>query len=356
MVAPFRGRIVSGRCLGEKAGMSMRTISIIAPCHNEEEVIGEFHRRLCAAMEGLEEKAQIVYVDDGSTDRTPLILKEICDRQPNVMVLRLSRCFGHQMALTAGIDQAKGDAVVIIDADLQDPPEVIHALVAKWRDGVQVVYAQRSSREGETRFKLATAHAFYWLINRVSDVHIPSNVGDFRLMDRVVVDALRAMPEQHRLLRAMISWLGYRQDVVPYRRDRRHAGVTKYPLRKMVRLALDGLVSSSAVPLRLVSIVGLGTFLSSILAVIGAMVWWASTGHWLPEPLSVFLIGLVFTGLQLFCFGVIGEYIGRIYGEVKRRPLYLIGETLGRGEPGRSAPSGAASLDAPCALNTTERV
>lgn len=356
VAVPFRCRIVSSRCLGGKAGMSMRTISIIAPCHNEEEVIGEFHRRLCAALEGLEEDAQILYVDDGSTDRTPLILKEISDRQPNVTVLRLSRCFGHQMALTAGIDHAKGDAVVIIDADLQDPPEVIHALVAKWRLGAQVVYAQRSSREGETRFKLATAQAFYWLINRVSDVHIPSNVGDFRLMDRVVVDALRAMPEQHRLLRAMISWLGYRQDVVSYRRDRRYAGVTKYPLRKMVRLALDGLVSSSAVPLRLVSIVGLGTFLLSILAVIAAVIWWVSTGRWLPEPLSVLLIGLVFTGLQLFCFGVMGEYIGRIYGEVKRRPLYLIGETLGCGEPGRSVPSAMEPADAASILTTTERV
>ncbi len=315
--------------------MSMRTITVIAPCHNEEEVIAEFHRRLCAAMDGLEEDCQILYIDDGSTDRTPAILKAICDRQPNVAVLRLSRCFGHQMALTAGIDHATGDAVVIIDADLQDPPEVIHALAAKWRAGAQVVYAQRASREGETRFKLVTAELFYWLINKVSDVPIPSNVGDFRLMDRTVVDALRAMPEQHRLLRAMISWIGYRQDVVPYHRDRRHAGVTKYPLRKMVRLALDGLVSSSAVPLRLVSIVGLGTFLSAILGVLAALVWWASTGRWLPDPLSVFLIGLVFTGLQLFCFGVMGEYIGRIYGEVKRRPLYLIGERLGRGEPGR---------------------
>lgn len=319
--------------------MSMRTITVIAPCHNEEEVIGAFHARLSAALEGLVENSQILYVDDGSVDRTPLILKEICDRQSNVAVLRLSRCFGHQMALTAGIDRAVGDAVVIIDADLQDPPEVIHALVAKWRTGVQVVYAQRASREGETRFKLATAQIFYWLINRVSDVHIPSNVGDFRLMDRVVVDALRAMPEQHRLLRAMISWLGYRQDVVPYHRERRYAGVTKYPLRKMVRLALDGLVSSSAAPLRLVSIVGLGTFLSSILGIVVALVWWGVTGRGMPDPLSVFLIGLFFSGLQLFCFGVMGEYIGRIYGEVKRRPLYLIGETLGRGEPGRAVPT-----------------
>lgn len=332
--------------------MSKRTISVIAPCHNEEEVIAEFHRRLCEALEGMEEDSQILYIDDGSTDRTPLILKEICDRQANVTVLRLSRCFGHQMALTAGIDRAVGDAVVIIDSDLQDPPEVIHALAERWRAGVQVVYAQRSSRDGETVFKLWTARAFYWLLNRISEVHIPSNVGDFRLMDRAVVDALRAMPEQHRLLRAMISWLGFRQEMVPYRRDRRYAGVTKYSLTKMLRLALDGLVSSSAMPLRLVSVTGLVTLACGVLGGTAGLLWWLTTGRGLPDPLLVFLIGLFFTGLQLFCFGVMGEYIGRIYGEVKRRPLYLIGETLGRGEPGRSRPTpsaGAPSAGAPSA-------
>lgn len=320
--------------------MSRRTVSVIAPCHNEEEVIAEFHHRLCEALAGMAEDCQIIYVDDGSTDRTPHILKEICDREPNVTVLRLSRCFGHQLALTAGIDCAVGDAVVIIDADLQDPPVVILELAEKWRAGAQVVYAQRSSREGESWFKLATARLFYWFINSISDVHIPSNVGDFRLMDRVVVDALRAMPEQHRLLRSMISWLGFRQDSVLYRRNRRFAGVTKYPLRKMLRLALDGLASSSTVPLRFVSIIGLVTLLAAMLGVTSAAVWWASTGHGLSDPWATLLIGLFFSGLQLFCFGVMGEYIGRIYGEVKRRPLYLIGETLGRGDPGR--PGGGA--------------
>ncbi len=311
--------------------MNTRMLSVIAPCHNEEGVIAEFHRRLCAALEGIDEELELIYVDDGSTDRTPLILHEICKRDPRVAVLRLSRCFGHQMALTAGLDHVEGDAVVIIDADLQDPPETILPMLERWRHGAQVVYGQRLSREGEGRFKLVTAKAFYWLINAISDVHIPSNVGDFRLMDRTVVDVVRAMPEQHRLLRAMISWLGYRQEAVPYHRERRYAGVTKYPLRKMVRLALDGLVSSSAVPLRIVSIVGLVTLLSSILALFGALAWWLSTGRWVAEPLSVFLIGLLFSGLQLFCFGVMGEYIGRIYGEVKSRPLYLVGERLGKG-------------------------
>lgn len=336
--------------------MNTRMLSVIAPCHNEEGVIAEFHRRLCAALEGIDEELELIYVDDGSTDRTPLILHEICKRDPRVAVLRLSRCFGHQMALTAGLDHVEGDAVVIIDADLQDPPETILPMLERWRHGAQVVYGQRLSREGEGRFKLVTATAFYWLINAISDVHIPSNVGDFRLMDRTVVDVVRSMPEQHRLLRAMISWLGYRQEAVPYHRERRYAGVTKYPLRKMVRLALDGLVSSSAVPLRIVSIIGLVTLLSAILGMGGALAWWMSTGRWVSDPLSVFLIGLLFSGLQLFCFGVMGEYIGRIYGEVKSRPLYLVGERLGKGSEaaGRSRRASRHTANDPQTLAMTD--
>lgn len=310
--------------------MSTKKLSIVAPCHNEEEVIGEFHRRLRAALAGLEESVEIIYVDDGSRDRTPAILRDICAADPAVTAVRLSRNFGHQMALTAGIDRATGDALAIIDTDLQDPPEVIPAMVAAWRDGAQVVYGQRLTRDGETRFKLATAEMFYWLINRISETPVPANVGDFRLMDRVVVDALRAMPEQHRLLRGMISWLGFRQTMLPYHRDRRFAGVTKYPLRRMVRLALDGLVSASAMPLRLVSILGLTTFLLSLAGGLGALVWRAAGGEWASGPLATFLIGLFFCGLQLFCFGVMGEYVGRIYGEVKRRPLYVVAETIRR--------------------------
>lgn len=310
--------------------MSTKKLSIVAPCHNEEEVIGEFHRRLRAALAGLEESVEIIYVDDGSRDRTPAILREICAADPAVTTVRLSRNFGHQMALTAGIDRATGDALAIIDTDLQDPPEVIPAMVAAWRGGAQVVYGQRLTRDGETRFKLATAEMFYWLINRISETPVPANVGDFRLMDRVVVDALRAMPEQHRLLRGMISWLGFRQTMLPYHRDRRFAGVTKYPLSRMLRLALDGLVSASAMPLRLVSILGLTTFLLSLAGGIGAFAWRAASGEWVSGPLATFLIGLFFCGLQLFCFGVMGEYVGRIYGEVKRRPLYIVAETIRR--------------------------
>lgn len=312
--------------------MSTKKLSIVAPCHNEEEVIGEFHRRLRAALAGLEEAVEIIYVDDGSRDRTPAILRDICAADPTVTTLRLSRNFGHQMALTAGIDRATGDALAIIDTDLQDPPEVIPAMVAAWRDGAQVVYGQRLTRDGETRFKLATAEMFYWLINRISEAPVPSNVGDFRLMDRAVVNALRSMPEQHRLLRGMISWLGFRQVMLPYHRDRRFAGVTKYPLRRMVRLALDGLVSASAMPLRLVSILGLTVFLLSLLGGVGVLGWRIAAGEWVSGAAATFLIGLFFSGVQLFCFGVMGEYIGRIYGEVKRRPLYIVAETIGRSE------------------------
>ncbi len=317
--------------------MSTKKLSIVAPCHNEEEVIGEFHRRLRAALAELDETVEIIYVDDGSRDRTPAILRAIAADDPAVTVLRLSRNFGHQMALTAGIDRATGDALAIIATDRQDPPEVIPAMVAAWRDGAQVVYGQRLSRDGETRFKLATARMFYWLINRISETPVPANVGDFRLMDRIVVNALRSMPEQHRLLRGMISWLGFRQVMLPYNRDRRFAGVTKYPLRRMVRLALDGLVSASAMPLRLVSIVGLTTLLASLAGGLGALVWRAASGEWLSGGPAVFLIGLFFSGLQLFCFGVMGEYIARIYGEVKRRPLYIVAETLHQPETGDHA-------------------
>lgn len=228
------------------------------------------------------------------------------------------------MALTAGMDQASGDAVVIINSDLQDPPELIGEMVARWRAGVQVVYGKRLSREGESHFKLGTADLFYWLINIISDVYIPANAGDFRLMDRVVLDALKAMPECHRMLRAMVSWVGFRQEPLPYHRDARYAGTTKYSLRKMIALALDGLVNFSTLPLRLVSILSLVILVLATGFGIGAIVMWAVTGVWLSQTLTMLLVVALFSGTQLFCFGIMGEYVGRIYGEIKRRPLYLV--------------------------------
>jgi dolichol-phosphate mannosyltransferase len=328
--------------------MQRPLISVIAPCHNEEEVIAEFHDRLDKTLSSLPVRVEIIYVNDGSSDGTLEILKDICGRQDHVCVLSLSRCFGHQMALTAGLDHARGDAVVIIDSDLQDPPELIAAMVERWRHGAQVVYGKRRSRDGETHFKLRSAEAFYWLLNAISETYIPSNVGDFRLMDRAVVQALLAMPECHRMLRAMVSWVGFRQEPLFYQRDRRYAGVSKYSLAKMVRLALDGLLSVSTLPLRLVSILSLAVLGFSFLSGAIAAGRWLITGEWLPAGLSMLLTVSLFSGVQLFCFGVMGEYVARIYGEIKRRPLYFIAERHGQGAAGvpgaAEVPENAAAL------------
>jgi glycosyltransferase involved in cell wall biosynthesis len=241
-----------------------------------------------------------------------------------VRVVSLSRNFGHQVATTAGLDNASGDATVLIDADLQDPPEVILEMLAKWREGWDVVYGIRLGREGETAFKLWTAKLFYRIINRLSDVKIPSDTGDFRLMDRKVVDAMRAMPERDRFLRGMVSWVGFRQSSVSYRRAPRFAGSSKYPLRKMMHFATDGVLSFSVVPLRLAT--GLG-FFASFMAMMGAVFALLSrllTRQWVAGWASIFLAVLFIGGVQLICVGIIGEYVGRIYGESKRRPLYFV--------------------------------
>ncbi|HKN85561.1 MAG TPA: glycosyltransferase family 2 protein, partial [Nitrospiraceae bacterium] len=220
-----------------RAGLSESLISIVVPCFNEEAVINETHRRLTDTLTDLEGRYEIVYVDDGSRDRTLLILESIQATDETVRVLSFSRNFGHQMAVSAGIDHAQGDAVILIDADLQDPPELIRAMVEKWREGYDVVYGQRHSREGESYFKVATARLFYRFINRLSDVPIPLDTGDFRLMSRQVVNVLKRMPERDRFIRGMVSWVGFRQCALPYERARRYAGVSKYPLRKMVAFA-----------------------------------------------------------------------------------------------------------------------
>jgi dolichol-phosphate mannosyltransferase len=305
-------------------------LSVVVPCYNEEAVIAETNRRLSEtlrALDGLD--YEIVYVDDGSRDRTAELLAGLQARDPRVRVVRFSRNFGHQIAVTAGIAHAAGDAVVLIDADLQDPPEVIRDMVARWREGYHVAYGVRADREGETRFKLATAKAFYRLLNRLSDSPIPLDTGDFRLMDRVVVDALEAMPERDRFVRGMVSWVGFRQIAVPYRRAKRLAGESKYPLMKMLRFAVDGIASFSTVPLRLATYLG---FLSSALALCGvayALALRLLTSNWVPGWTAIFIATMFFGGVQLVSLGVVGEYVGRIYGEAKRRPLYLVQERLG---------------------------
>jgi dolichol-phosphate mannosyltransferase len=313
-------------------------ISVVVPCYNEDQVIVETNRQLVATLAALDATDfEIVYVDDGSSDATVDRLREIQAMDQRARVVRLSRNFGHQLAVSAGLEHAAGDAVVIIDADLQDPPEVIPEMVARWRDGYHVVYGMRTDRRGETAFKLWTAKLFYRFINRLSKVQIPLDVGDFRLLDREVVDVLLAMPERDRFLRGMVSWIGFRQVAVMYARAERRAGQSKYPLFKMLQFAADGVISFSLTPLRLALWVG---FLSIGLAFAGilyALVIRLYTNDWVRGWTSIFTAVLFIGGAQLVTLGIIGEYIGRIYAEVKRRPLYVVEERLGFGEAVRSA-------------------
>lgn len=331
-------------------------LSVVVPCKNEEQVLFETHRRLVDALSQISGLSfEIIYIDDGSGDSTPALLRELQRGDKRVRVVRLSRNFGHQVAITAGIDHASGDAVVVIDGDLQDPPEVIAEFVAQWRQGYDVAYAVRTERDGETAFKLWTAKLFYRLIGRLSETEIPPDTGDFRLMDRKVVDALLAMPERDRFIRGMVSWLGFSQVPVPYRRAPRMAGETKFSLWKMVRFATDGIVSFSIVPLRLATYLG---FAVSGIAVIGILVALYSrlfAKDWVQGWASIVIAVLFLGGVQLICLGIIGEYVGRIYGEVKSRPLYFVRERLGFGAKIQSRESGAAAPEAYAERGGTER-
>lgn len=312
------------------------TVSVVVPCYNEEPVIDETHHRLTDTLSSLGCSYEIVYVDDGSRDGTLLKLRSIQAQDDTVRVLSFSRNFGHQIAVSAGIDHAQGEAIVLIDADLQDPPELIQAMLEKWREGYDVVYGQRHSREGETYFKVATARLFYRFINRLSDVPIPLDTGDFRLMSRQVVEVLKRMPEKDRFIRGMVSWVGFRQCALPYERARRFAGVSKYPLRKMVAFATDGILSFSIKPLRLATTMGFVTSGLAILGILYALVLRLWTSNWVSGWTLLIISVLFLGGVQLICLGIIGEYVGRIYSESKRRPLYLIGEELGFGAAAQS--------------------
>jgi dolichol-phosphate mannosyltransferase len=303
--------------------MPVPTLSVVVPCYNEQESIHACHAKLTEVLSALKESYEIVYVDDGSRDKTAELLEDLHARDAHVVIVRLSRNFGHQPAVTAGLSASLGHAVVIIDADLQDPPELIPQMVALWRSGYKVVYGIRQTRDGETPFKLWTAKAFYRLINSLSDVEIPIDTGDFRLIDRVVVDVFLQMPERHRLLRGMWSWIGFPQVGLPYQRAPRFAGETKYPLRKMLGLALDGIVSFSVVPLRLVTALG---FLSAGAAFIGIVytLWVRLLTHSWVRGWAISFVGMLFmAGVQMLCLGILGEYIGRIYTESKQRPLFI---------------------------------
>ncbi len=310
------------------------TISVVAPVYNEEQLIEEFCRRVSAALDPLNEPFEIVLVNDGSRDRSPLLMREIHSRDPRVKVVYFSKNFGHQLAITAGTDYAQGQAVVVIDSDLQDPPEVIPELIAKWREGYEVVYAVRSEREGETWFKTFTAALFYRLIVKITNVNIPVDTGDFRLMDRKVVDTLARMREHHRFMRGLSVWVGFRQAGVSYKRHARKAGDTKYPLRKMLKFALDGITSFSYLPLQMATYLGFITAGLSLIFLIAVVV---MRLLYSGDPVDSAFYGqastlamVLFIGaVQLVSIGIIGEYVGRIYDEVKGRPLYIVSDALG---------------------------
>ena len=317
-------------------------LSVVIPCYNEEPVLRATHERLSQTLGSLPDtQFELIFVDDGSRDSTFQLLTDLQSADARVRVLRLSRNFGHQLAVTAGLAEATGDVVVVIDADLQDPPEVIAEMIELWQQGNDVVYGSRVSREGESRFKLWTAKAFYRLINRLSDTEIPVDAGDFRLMDRKVANALLAMPERGRFLRGMVSWVGFKQTPVYYKREARHAGKSKYPLFKMIKFGMDGIVSFSVLPLRLASLTG---FIAIWIAIAGIIVTLVArlTGiyhlQFIRGWASIFVAVLFMGGIQLLCLGLIGEYLGRIYTEVKQRPLYAVSDRLGFAT-GRSEPA-----------------
>jgi dolichol-phosphate mannosyltransferase len=303
--------------------------SLVVPVLDERDTLEELARRLTPVLDALEAPTEVVLVDDGSTDGSFDIMRKLHEADPRFRALRLSRKFGHQIAITAGLEHARGNAVIIMDADLQDPPEVVLALVEKWREGFQVVYAVRDERSGESRVKLATASWFYRLLGRMSEVDIPRDAGDFRLIDRRVVDAVRAMPEHRRYLRGLFAWVGYDQVGVHYVREARHAGTTKFSMRKMLAFASDGIVSFSTVPLRLALTLGFAVSAISLLGALGGLV--AKLAHWYVVPGWASLVAAIgiLGGIQLLVLGVMGEYIARIHDEVKARPLYLLRDQIG---------------------------
>ena len=307
-------------------------ISVVVPCFNEAAVIRETYRRLGELAGRVSDvRFELIFVDDGSRDETPTLLHELSVSDERVRGLRLSRNFGHQIATTAGLEVAAGDAVVIIDADLQDPPQVVEEMVARWREGYHVAYGQRVERAGETPLKIWTARTFYRWMNRLSRVQLPLDTGDFRLLDRAVVDALLRMPERDRFLRGMVSWVGFRQVAVPYKRDARYAGESKYPVLKMLRFASDAVFSFSFTPLRLAVWLGFFAIFVALLGIGYAVIlrFFFDPSYWVRGWSSLFVAILFMGGVQLISLGIIGEYVGRIYGEVKQRPLYFVRERFG---------------------------
>ncbi len=299
-------------------------ISVVAPAYNEQEVLPEFHRRLVAVLEQLDCDYEVVYVNDGSRDRTLEVLKKLRGEDANISILDLSRNFGKEIAMAAGFDHAGGDAVIVIDTDLQDPPEIIPDLLRGWREGYDVVYAQRVEREGETWLKKTTAAAFYRLIHRVSRVDIPRDTGDFRLLSRRAVNSLNQLREHHRFMKGLFAWIGYPQLAVPYHRDPRFAGTSKWNYWRLWNFALEGITSFSIAPLKLASYMGLlislAAFLYAAVIIYKTLVF----GDDVRGYPSLMVVVLLLGGIQLASLGIIGEYLGRMFNETKGRPLYLL--------------------------------
>lgn len=303
--------------------------SVIVPMYNEEEVIEHTYVRLKQVMDCTGENYEIIFINDGSYDRTGEIVKFICKSDPQVRLIEFSRNFGHQVAISAGMDYASGQSIVIIDADLQDPPEIILEMIEKWRDGYEVVYGKRSMRKGESAFKKVTAKLFYRVLGKLTNVHIPLDTGDFRLIDRKVCDVMKGLKERNRFIRGLVGWVGFRQTSVEYVREERFAGVTKYPLRKMLSFAVDGITSFSHKPLKIASYIGVVLSLSSFIYLFVVLLQkWLELGT-VPGWASIVAINLFFNGIVLMLLGVMGEYIGRIYDESKDRPLYIVREAVG---------------------------
>ena len=308
----------------------MKKVSVVIPMYYEEDVANECYKRLLDIFKKLDEyEYEFIFVNDGSKDRTLSILEEIARIDKNVKVLSFSRNFGHQCAVTAGIKYVTGDAIVIIDADIQDPPELIPEMLKLWKEGNEVIYGKRKTRKGESVFKLLTAKMFYKTLNSLSDVEIPRDTGDFRLVDRKVIDVINSLPEHNKFLRGLFSWVGFKQVPFEYERKERFAGKTKYPLKKMLRLASDGIISFSTKPLKLVGVIGIFSILISFIVLIYTLISYTCMLNQLSAGWTSIMVAVTFfAGVQLLSLWIMSEYIGRIYDEAKHRPQYIIDRTI----------------------------
>lgn len=309
--------------------MGKTQYSIIVPLYNEEEVINESYKRIKAVMDETQEPYEVIFINDGSRDQTEYLAKEICEKDSNIKLINFSRNFGHQPAITAGMRESSGQAIIIIDADLQDPPTVMLQMIGKWKEGYDVVYGKRIKRSGESIFKKITAKMYYRLLTRITDVKIPVDVGDFRLIDRSVCNALNDLPERNRYVRGLVSWVGFKQTFVEFEREERFSGETKYPLRKMIKLAIDGITGFSNKPLKLASTLGYVVSGFGFIYLIIILIQRLFTNTTIQGWTSIIALLLILNGVTLIMLGVLGEYIGRIYDEMKARPVYIIKEKIG---------------------------